>query len=32
VIDYLLVFVLTGLFAGGLWVARKLRPANLTSA
>lgn len=32
VIDYLLVFVLTGLFAGGLWIARKLRPSSLTSA
>ena len=32
VIDYLLVFVLTGLFAGGLWIARKLRPAILNSA
>jgi hypothetical protein len=28
VIDYLLVFVLTGLFAGGLWIARKVRPAS----
>jgi hypothetical protein len=29
VIEYLVVFVLTGLVAAGLWVARQLRPGQL---
>ena len=32
VIEYFVVFVLTALVAGILWIARKLRPANLNSA